>query len=205
MDKLETRFNLEGQFLGFGLKDGYKIKYLRLATAEGEDWIKMDKRLRAALYGHSFTLGDWIQVSGEQKFQPKTGQFKLKADRVLARSAPPGPRTAPTPVKAKHGKARVLVCQKSDCGKRGSLKVCQALESALCASGLADRVEIQKTGCLKNCSSGPNLVVMPDKTRYSRIRPREIPALIEKHFSPRTGEPKTKTSQPASILRRVRN
>lgn len=188
MDKLETRFNLEGQFLGFGLKDGYKIKYLRLATATGEDWIKMDKRLRASLYGHSFTPGDWLQVSGEQKFQPKTDQFKLKADRVVAIAAPPGhapcgerSRTA-TPVKAKPGKARVLVCQKSDCNKRGSLKVCQALESALCTSGLADRVEIKKTGCLKNCKAGPNLVVMPDKTRYSRIGTREIPALIERHF-----------------------
>ncbi len=183
MDKLETRFNLERQFLGFGLKDGYKIKYLRLATATGEDWIKMDKRLRASLYGHSFTPGDWLQVSGEQKFQPKTDQFKLKADRVVAIAVPKGPRTASTPVKAKSGKARVLVCQKLDCGKRGSLRVCQALESALCASGLADQVEIKKTGCLKNCKAGPNLVVMPDKTRYSRIGTREIPALIERHFS----------------------
>jgi len=182
MDKLETRFNLEGQFLGFGVKDGYKIKYLRLATATGEDWIKMDKRLRASLYGHTFTPGDWLQVSGEQKFQSQTDQFKLKADRVVAIAAPP-PGHAPTPVKAKSGKARVLVCQKSDCSQRGSRRVCQALESALCASGLADQVEIQKTGCLKNCKAGPNLVVMPDKTRYSRIGPREIPALIERHFS----------------------
>lgn len=200
MDKLETRFNTEGQFLGFGLKDGYKIQYLRLATAEGEDWIKMDKRLRAGLYGHSFTPGDWVQVSGEQKYQPKTGEFKLKADRVVAIAAPKGPRTAATPVTAKPGKARVLVCQKSDCGKRGSLRVCHALESALWDSGLADQVEIVKTGCLKNCKAGPNLVVMPDKTRYSRIRPREISALIEKHFAPRTGEPQTKTSQPVSSV-----
>ncbi|MGK7900103.1 MAG: (2Fe-2S) ferredoxin domain-containing protein [Hormoscilla sp.] len=200
MDKLETRFLLEGQFLGFGLEDGYKIKYLRLATATGEDWIKMDKRLRAGLYGHSFTPGDWIQVSGKQKYQPKTGQFKLKADEVVAIAAPQGPRTAAPPATAKPGKARVLVCQKSDCGKRGSLKVCQALESALCASGLADRVEIKKTGCLKNCKAGPNLVVMPDKTRYSRIGPREIPALIERHFSQRSECANPKLTEPKVSL-----
>jgi len=50
--------------------------------------------------------------------------------------------------------------------KRGG-KVCQALEAALSAHGLEDKVAIKGTGCMKT-AAGPNLV-MPDKTRYSRI------------------------------------
>jgi (2Fe-2S) ferredoxin len=53
---------------------------------------------------------------------------------------------------------------------------------ALSDRGLEDQVAIKGVGCLNKCSSGPNLVVMPDKTRYSRIQPEQIPALIEKHF-----------------------
>ncbi|XZO01932.1 MAG: (2Fe-2S) ferredoxin domain-containing protein [Microcoleus sp.] len=60
-----------------------------------------------------------------------------------------------------------LVCQKSDCQKRGSGAVCKALENALNCSGLAGEVIVQKTGCLKQCKAGPNIVVMPDKTRYT--------------------------------------
>jgi (2Fe-2S) ferredoxin len=35
---------------------------------------------------------------------------------------------------------------------------------------------------MKNCKAGPNLV-MPDKTRYSKIKSEQVPALIDRHFS----------------------
>jgi (2Fe-2S) ferredoxin len=51
---------------------------------------------------------------------------------------------------------------------------------------LSDRdltqVTIKGTGCMKQCKAGPN-IVMPDKTRYSRIRPQDIPNLVDKHFA----------------------
>jgi (2Fe-2S) ferredoxin len=65
--------------------------------------------------------------------------------------------------------------------KRGGKALCQALESELRNSGLADSVTIKGTGCMKNCKAGPNLV-MPDKTRYSRIKAEQVPMLIDKHF-----------------------
>lgn len=80
-------------------------------------------------------------------------------------------------------KAQILVCQKSDCQKRGAGKVCKALSEVLSDRGLQDHVTIKKTGCLKKCKAGPNLVIMPNKARYSRISSAEIPDVIEKHFS----------------------
>ncbi len=66
--------------------------------------------------------------------------------------------------------------------KRGGDGVCRALESALSDRSLSDEVTIKGTGCMKNCKAGPNLV-MPDKTRYSRIQEKQVPALIDKHFA----------------------
>lgn len=80
-------------------------------------------------------------------------------------------------------KAQILVCQKSDCQKRGAGKVCKALSEVLSDRGLQDHVTIKKTGCLKKCKAGPNLVIMPNKARYSRISSSEIPDVIEKHFA----------------------
>jgi len=65
--------------------------------------------------------------------------------------------------------------------KRGGKALCQALEGELKNCGLQDNVTIKGTGCMKNCKAGPNLV-MPDKTRYSRIEAGQVPALINKHF-----------------------
>ncbi|MCV3212277.1 (2Fe-2S) ferredoxin domain-containing protein [Plectonema radiosum NIES-515] len=84
--------------------------------------------------------------------------------------------------KGKSGKATILVCQKSDCMKRGGTGVCRALESALSDRSLSNEVTIKGTGCMKNCKAGPNLV-MPDKTRYSRIQEKQVPALLDKHFA----------------------
>ena len=45
----ETYFHLEGEFLGVCALDGYKLKYLRLRTAERDVIIKVPKKLRVLI------------------------------------------------------------------------------------------------------------------------------------------------------------
>ena len=177
--KQVSEFSLEGRFLGFEFEDGYKLKYLRLGTSEGECCIKLCKNLRAD-FALRLIPGDWLQVVGEQKLDLKTGKLKLKAEQVIP-AAPTLIETVQvlaTPVKSK---VSILVCQKSDCMKRGGKALCHTLQVALSDRGLEDEVTIKGTGCMKNCKAGPNLV-MPDKTRYSRIQSAQIPALVDKHL-----------------------
>ena len=195
-------FQLEGRFLGFAAEPGgYKLKYLRVATAAGEQQIKLAKELRSSLC-RELTPGDWIQVQGHQKFSSEQGVIKLKAYQVttaVLREAPyeealPGslyPMTsfeiAPQPPIAPSVKpqitspsACILMCQKSDCCKRGSREVAKALQAELSDRGLP--ATIKATGCMKRCKEGAN-VVMPDKTRYTRVRPNQVSALVDRHFS----------------------
>ena len=188
-----SEFSIEGRFLGFVIEDGYKLKRLRLGTAEGEQSIKLSKELRARLRW-DLTPGDWFQVLGESKVDLKTGEVKLKADRMV-RIVPKQAETETPPAKEvarssnvsppPKTKASILVCQKSDCMKRGGTGVCKALEEGLRDRGLSGNVTIKGTGCMKHCKAGPN-IVMPDKTRYSRIDAEDIPAIIEKHFPAET-------------------
>jgi (2Fe-2S) ferredoxin len=177
-----SEFSIEGRFLGFVIEDGYKLKHLRLNTAEGEQSIKLCKELRARLKW-DITPGEWFQVTGERTHELKTGKVKLKAYRIT----PIAPRQTETVKPAKtvsqpaKPKATILVCQKSDCIKRGAGGVCRAMEASLRDRDLQDQVTIKGTGCMKQCKAGPH-VVMPDKTRYSRIHPDEIPTIIDKHF-----------------------
>ncbi|NJO72071.1 MAG: (2Fe-2S) ferredoxin domain-containing protein, partial [Oscillatoriales cyanobacterium RM1_1_9] len=78
---------------------------------------------------------------------------------------------------------KILICQKSDCRKRGGNRLYTAIEEALTDRGLQDQVKIQGTGCLKRCKAGPNIVFMPDKVSYSQVNPATVPNLIEKHLS----------------------
>lgn len=187
----QSEFSLEGRFLGFEM-EGYKFKRIRVATPEGEVCIKLSKESRASVVasfiaeGKVLTQGDWIRITGEQKLDSKTGLPKLKAyaiyPAVPGEAAPVAPpKAAPAPAKAT-GKATILVCQKSDCMKRGGRALCQMLESELSDRGLTDQVTIKGTGCMKHCKAGPNMVIMPDKTRYSRIHPETVSAILDEHF-----------------------
>lgn len=177
--KKVSDFTLEGRFLNFILEDGYKLKYLRIASADGEYWIKPCKELREQEL--QLIPGDWIQVLGERKLDLKTGKLKLKAAQVT-RTTPHAPENVTSKVAPSKKKANILVCQKSSCMKRGGTAVCQALQATLSDRGLENEVAIKGTGCLKQCKAGPN-IVMPDKTRYSRIQAAEIPEVIDRHFT----------------------
>ncbi|MHC5938660.1 (2Fe-2S) ferredoxin domain-containing protein [Nostoc sp.] len=186
-----SEFCLEGRFINFVIKDGYKLKGLLLGTHEGESYIKLAKHLRAA-FDLRLPPGTWLQVVGYKEYDIKKDKVTLKAERVMAARSEMArvetiapvqepPSIDNVKVKSAKTKATILVCQKSDCMKRGGNAVCQALEAALSDRGLEDQVTIKGTGCMKNCKAGPNLV-MPDKTRHSRIQASLVPALMNQHF-----------------------
>ncbi|MBD2041404.1 (2Fe-2S) ferredoxin domain-containing protein [Microcoleus sp. FACHB-672] len=182
-NKQISDFSIEGRFLSFVLEDGYKIKYLRLGTGEGELWIKLSKPLRGSVE-QSLIPGSWVRVAGEKKLEYDTGKLKLKAHLVEpAYPATQFQTSVPKPAPAAKPKATILVCQKSDCCKRGAQQVCQALEKTICDRGLEGEVTVKGTGCMKLCKAGPAVMVLPDKTRYTRLHPSEVPALVDKHFS----------------------
>ena len=177
-----TEFCLEGRFLDFVIKDGYKLKGLLLGTSEGECYIKLAKHLRSA-FDLRLPQGTLLQVVGTKQYNAKKDQLTLVAEQVMAANSNTGIVVEQSLAKTKKSKVQtILICQKSDCMQRGSKALCQALEFELKNNGLENSVAIKGTGCMKNCKAGPNLV-MPDKTRYSKIKAEQVPVLINKHFS----------------------
>lgn len=194
-----TEFCLEGQFVGFVLEDDYKIKLLRLETAEGESWIKLSKEARAGL-GQVLLPGSWIEVSGERKLNAETGRAKLKAYKIKLKASGQMPRVVSEAKAAQPKKkpACILVCQKSDCCKRGAMEVSQALAEGLRDRNLETEVIVKGTGCMKHCKAGPN-IVMPDKTAYRRIDAPEVPEILDKHFATQN-QPKDAVPVLASVV-----
>ncbi|MFS8908096.1 (2Fe-2S) ferredoxin domain-containing protein [Synechococcus sp. OH2] len=179
--KQRIPFESEGQFLGFlPDKDG-KLKYLRWQAGAEVFAGKIPKPLRSELY-RSLKPGDRVQIAGEREVDLLKGREKWVLYRVVPVQASPvaamsSPKAAPGSEEARKGV--VLVCQKSDCCRRGALEVMQALQAHLAAYG---GIRVQGVGCLKDCKRGPNVVFLPDKARYSGVSSQEIPALLERHF-----------------------
>jgi len=181
-----AEFNVVGQLLGFIIKDGDKIKYIRVVIEQQEYWIKLAKELRNSVTS-DLTPGCWLQLSGTQEID--SGKLKLKAysfHKVESETSKIIKPPVPKETTGARGQMTVLICQKSTCWKRGGEAVCEALTKSLSDRGLEGQVKVKGTGCMKECKQGPNLVIMPDKTRYSRIKPQEVSSLIDKHFAETT-------------------
>jgi hypothetical protein len=188
MSKLLTPvdFRVVAQFLGVILKDGDRVKYLRVAIADQESWIKLPKELRHSFDPH-LSVGSWLEIRGTQRLDRKKGILKLEASSFVTANSPhpvfnQASHSQIAIAKKKNQASCILICQKSDCWQRGGKEVYQELEQELRDRGLEDQVQIQKTGCQRQCKQAPNLVVMPNKDRHSYVKPSQVNSLLNRYF-----------------------
>jgi Thioredoxin-like [2Fe-2S] ferredoxin len=174
--------NLVGQFVGYELKDGYKVKRLNLLTADGIQSVKLAKEARAALFrlNSSITIapGTLLSLAVTAKFDDGEVKYKVYDLQILAAGSPMDrtnlPITEPHPTPRKITKIRV--CDRGTCRKRGALEVYAQLQQEIADRGLGDQVVLEKTGCLKDCKHGPNVTI--GKTCHSRICPSTAAQLL---------------------------
>ena len=75
-----------------------------------------------------------------------------------------------------------LVCGGTGCTSSGSVKVREALEAEIKEKGLEEEVKIVQTGCFGLCALGPVMIIYPEGTFYSMVKPEDIPEIVEEHF-----------------------
>lgn len=182
-----TDFQVLAQFLGVILKDRDRVKYLKVAIAAQELWIKLPKELSQS-FDPDLRVGVWLEIRGTQKLEPKKGILKLEASLFRIANVPNTSLSQAASIretnitKKKNQASCILICQKSDCWQSGGKEVYQRLEEELRDRGLSDRVQIQKTGCQKQCNQAPNLVIMPNKSRHSNVKPSQVNSLLNRYF-----------------------
>ena len=79
-------------------------------------------------------------------------------------------------------RSHVLICGGTGCTSSGSAALRQALEKELAANDLQDEIKIVTTGCFGLCALGPVMIVYPDGTFYSMVKPEDIPEIVEEHL-----------------------
>jgi (2Fe-2S) ferredoxin/SAM-dependent methyltransferase len=86
------------------------------------------------------------------------------------------------------------------CSARGSGAVIEALRREIAAQGLSEAVQVTTCGSLGLCERGPNLVVYPEGSWYSGVRPDDVPEIVREHFG--HGRPVARlASGPADALK----
>ncbi|PZD70740.1 Ferredoxin, 2Fe-2s [Acaryochloris thomasi RCC1774] len=175
-----SSFTVQGRLLRLYGKQKKKPKALRVETKQGKYYIHLSKKLRKQ--GCSgLKKGEWVWITGS--LEPKGGRCILKATelRVIAPEIAPSHSTNGAPENSSSPSTqsgKVLICLKSSCVKRGAKGVEKAVETVICDRNLTEDITIKPTGCMGHCKKGPNVVVMPGKQRYQKVKPSDAPRLI---------------------------
>ena len=79
-------------------------------------------------------------------------------------------------------RAHVLVCGGTGCTSSGSATLQEIFEEQIALNGLSEEVKLVRTGCFGLCALGPVVIIHPDGTFYSRVKPEDVPEIVTEHL-----------------------
>ena len=79
-------------------------------------------------------------------------------------------------------RAHVLVCGGTGCSSSGSAQLIERFEQQLQEKGLEKEIKIVRTGCFGLCEAGPVVIVYPEGTFYSRVKPEDVDEIVSEHL-----------------------
>lgn len=68
------------------------------------------------------------------------------------------------------------------CTSNGQSEIHTLLKDGVRAAGLAERVRVNKSGCLDQCEHGPSVVVYPGAVWYGFVKPQDASEIVSEHL-----------------------
>ncbi len=79
-------------------------------------------------------------------------------------------------------RAHILICTGTGCTASGAKDVLAKFEIELKAKKLRDEVSLVETGCHGFCEEGPLVIIYPEGTFYTRVKPEDVAEIVEEHI-----------------------
>ena len=76
----------------------------------------------------------------------------------------------------------VLICGGTGCTSSNSMNVRDALVKELQIAGIEDEIKVVTTGCFGLCALGPIMIVYPEGTFYSKVKPEDMHEIVTEHL-----------------------
>jgi len=79
-------------------------------------------------------------------------------------------------------RAHILICTGTGCTASGAKDVLAKFEVELKAKKLREEVSLVETGCHGFCEGGPLVIIYPEGTFYTRVKPEDVAEIVEEHI-----------------------
>ncbi len=79
-------------------------------------------------------------------------------------------------------RSHVLVCGGTGCSSSNSQLIIDEMEKEIEAAGLTEEVKVVKTGCFGLCALGPIMIIYPEGSFYSEVKPSDAHEIVQEHL-----------------------
>ena len=79
-------------------------------------------------------------------------------------------------------RSHVMVCGGTGCTASHSDKIIEEFNKEIAAVNLNEEVKVIKTGCFGLCALGPIVVVYPEGSFYSMVKPEDVKEIVDEHL-----------------------
>ncbi len=79
-------------------------------------------------------------------------------------------------------RSHVLVCGGTGCTSSHSGEIIDALNAKITELGLAEEIQVVRTGCFGLCALGPIMIVYPEGCFYSEVKVEDVAEIVEEHL-----------------------
>ncbi|MDF2520931.1 MAG: NADH-quinone oxidoreductase subunit [Clostridia bacterium] len=79
-------------------------------------------------------------------------------------------------------RSHVMICRGTGCTSSNSEQIAKNFEDLIKKNGLENEVVIERTGCFGLCALGPVVIVYPEASFYSMVKPEDVEEIVNEHL-----------------------
>lgn len=79
-------------------------------------------------------------------------------------------------------RSHIMICRGTGCTSSNSEQIAVEFENQLKAHGLSEEVIVERTGCFGLCALGPIVIIYPEASFYSMVKPEDVEEIVKEHL-----------------------
>jgi NADP-reducing hydrogenase subunit HndC len=79
-------------------------------------------------------------------------------------------------------RSHVMICRGTGCTSSNSEQIVKNFEDLIKKNGLETEVVVERTGCFGLCALGPIVIIYPEASFYSMVKPEDVEEIVNEHL-----------------------
>jgi len=79
-------------------------------------------------------------------------------------------------------RSHVMICKGTGCTSSNSEQIAKNFEDLIKKNGLDNEIIVERTGCFGLCALGPIVIIYPEASFYSLVKPEDVEEIVNEHL-----------------------